>query len=101
MTNFTMRYKQRKVLMLAGVVIIIFILLKLFYKHSKTETVPRTIQNLDVDTYETSKSKIIQDLANKYNIDWNYKLTSSPWTIAAKWATETNIIPRFVPELGK
>lgn len=40
-------------------------------------------------------------LKNKYNLDWEYNLKRSPWSIAREWMSTTHVHPQNTPELGK
>lgn len=47
------------------------------------------------------REDVVDELKTKYRVDWNYKLTKSPWTVAANWFSSEGVFPESTPELGK
>lgn len=108
-----MRLRLRKVLLLAAVVIIIFVFVKILTSHSsakhrfkkaeENDAVESNVHvNLDtLGIQKLSRSEVVKSLAEKYKVDWNYKLIGSPWSLAASWVSENHVLPQSTLELGE
>ena len=48
-----------------------------------------------------TKKAIVDQLLGLYDVDWEYKLTRSPWEEAASWVQSRQITPNQATSLGK
>ena len=94
-----MKLKNR-VLVLSCVIFIVIISFKILepeidsrWKDNKDGAQP-TDDGSEIDA-------VVQELVKKYRVDYSYKLKESPWLIASRWVTMSNILLDNPPELGK
>lgn len=108
-----MRLKPRKILFSALILFIFYV----SYKILQPEFGGQNVQDLDI--YDTStdrneqqyvqlnvsvkirRSDVVKELKDKYRLDWEYKLTESPWSVAQRWMSKEHVHPEFTPELGE
>lgn len=116
-----MRFRRRKLLLPVIVVFILYISYKILEPEIKgnnfEDLETAELEKLNVKHHiegkhdykkhqhgehtDIKREDVVQELIKKYRVDYNHPLRESPWTLAGKWVSASEVHPKYTPELGK
>ncbi|XP_041368788.1 glycosaminoglycan xylosylkinase-like [Gigantopelta aegis] len=86
-----------RVLVLSCIIFMVIISLKIL----EPEIGSHWTGNKDLRSHDDDEVDIVvEELIKKYRVDYRYSLRESPWLIASRWVTMSNILLDNPPELG-
>ncbi|XP_053380958.1 glycosaminoglycan xylosylkinase-like [Mercenaria mercenaria] len=103
-----MRLKPRRVLLLALILFIFYVLYKILAPETSSKHIqvdkytnkPSLTEARKNVTLKIEQSDVVRELKATYRLDWDHHLNESPWTIAQKWISKEHVHPENTPELG-